>query len=57
MSMHEQYKGYSVFITRLARRVPLVKKELLTIPEHMSSPPGFSGVHVARTFFFLYSVL
>ena len=57
MSVHEQYKGYSVFITRLARRVPLVKKELLTIPEHMSSPPDFSGVHVARTFFFLYSVL
>jgi len=48
--MHEQYKGYSVFITRLARWVPLMKKELLTIPD-------FSGVHVVRTFFFLYSVL
>jgi len=26
------------FVTRLTRRVPLVEQELLTLPEHMSSP-------------------
>jgi hypothetical protein len=26
--------------------VPLVEQELLTLPEHLSSPPVFSGVHV-----------
>jgi hypothetical protein len=34
------------FVTRLIRRVPLVEKELLTLPEHLSSPPVFSGVSV-----------
>jgi hypothetical protein len=29
-----------------------VRQELLTLPEHMSSPPGFSGVHTARSFVF-----
>ena len=37
------------FVTRLTRRVPLVDQELLTLPEHMSSPPGFSGVRVTRS--------
>ena len=32
------------FVTRLTRRVPLVEVELLTLPEHLSSPPAFSGV-------------
>ena len=31
------------FVTRLTRRVPLVKQELLTLPEHLSSIPVFSG--------------
>ena len=31
------------------RRVPLVEQELLTLPEHVSSPPVFSGVHVTRS--------
>jgi hypothetical protein len=39
-------------ITRLTRRVPLVKQELLTLPENMSSPPVFSGVRVARSLVF-----
>jgi len=26
------------FVTRVTRRVPLVKQQLLTLPEHMSSP-------------------
>ena len=37
------------FVTRSTRRVPLVKQELLTLPEHMSSPPVFSGVPVTRS--------
>ena len=32
------------FITRLTRRVPLVDQEILTTPEHLSSPPVFSRV-------------
>jgi len=37
------------FVTRLTRRVPLVEHELLTPPEHLSSPPLFSGVSVTRS--------
>jgi hypothetical protein len=37
------------FVTRLTRRVPLVKQELLTLPEHLSSPPVFSEVRVTRS--------
>jgi cell division septum initiation protein DivIVA len=31
---------------RLTRQVPLVEHELQTIPEHLSSPPNFSGIRV-----------
>jgi hypothetical protein len=31
------------------RRVPIVEQELLTLPEHMSSPPVFSGVCVTQS--------
>ena len=37
------------FVTRLTRRVPLVKQELPNLPEHLSSPPVFSGVRVTRS--------
>ena len=37
------------FVTKLTRRVPLVEKELLTLLEHLSSSPFFSGVHVTRS--------
>jgi hypothetical protein len=37
------------FVTWLTRRVPLVEQELLTHPEHMSSPPVFSGVRFTRS--------
>ena len=37
------------FVTRLTRRVPLVQQELLTLSEHLSSPPVFSGVRVTRS--------
>jgi hypothetical protein len=36
------------FITRLTRWVPL-EQELLTLPEHLSSPTVFSGVPVTRS--------
>ena len=31
------------------RRVPLVEQELLTLVEHLSSPPVISGVRVTRS--------
>ena len=34
------------FVTRLTWRVSLVEQELLTLPEHLSSSPVFSGVCV-----------
>ena len=37
------------FLTGLTRRVPLVEQELPTFPEHLSSPPVFSGVRVTRS--------
>ena len=36
------------FVTRVTRRKSLVEQELPTLPEHLSSPPVFSGVRVAR---------
>ena len=29
--------------------LPLVEQELPTLPEHMISPPGFSGIHVTQS--------
>jgi len=37
------------FVNRLPRRVPLVEQELLTLPEHPSSLPIFSGVRNTRS--------
>jgi hypothetical protein len=37
------------FVTRLTSRVSLVEQELLTLPEHPRSYPGFSGVRVTRS--------
>ena len=37
------------FVTRLTRLVPLVEQELLTLPEHLSWLPVFSGVPVTRS--------
>ena len=36
-------------VTRVARWEPLVEQELLSLPEHLSSPPVFSGVYVTRS--------
>jgi len=38
------------FVTRSTRRVPLVEQALLTLLEHLSSPPVFNGVRVTRSF-------
>jgi hypothetical protein len=37
------------FVTRLTRRVPLAKQELLILQEHPSSPPVFIVVRVTRS--------
>jgi hypothetical protein len=39
----------TVFVTRLTRRVPLVEQALHTLPDCLSSPPVFSGVHATRS--------
>jgi hypothetical protein len=41
--------GLNLCAVPTSYRVPLVEQELLTIPEHLSSPPVFSGVRVTRT--------
>jgi hypothetical protein len=44
---------YSNMCTRVTTRwLPLVGEELLTIPEHLSSPPVFSGIRVTRSLVF-----
>ena len=35
-------------VTKVTRRVSLVEHDLLTIPEHPSSPRDFSGIHFAQ---------
>jgi hypothetical protein len=39
---------HSWLATGITRRMPLVGQKLLTLPEHTSSPPVFSGVRVTR---------
>ena len=39
-------------VTRLTWRVSLVEQELLTLPEHLSSPLVFSGVRVTQSLVF-----
>ena len=38
-----------VFVSRLTRRMPLVEQDLLTLPDHPSSSPVFSGIRVTRS--------
>jgi len=40
---------YHRFVTRLTLQVSLVERELLTLPEQLSSPPVYSGVRVTRS--------
>ena len=37
------------FVTILTRRVPLVEQQLLSLPDHLSSPTVFSEVRVTRS--------
>jgi hypothetical protein len=39
---------FTGFVTILTRRVALMEQGLLTLPDHMSSTPVFSGVRVTR---------
>jgi hypothetical protein len=43
--------------TWITRRVPLVEHELLSIPEHLSSPPINSGVRLAPFVLFLLAIV
>ena len=42
----------SNFVTRETRPVVLVKHEHITLPEHLSSPPVYSGIRVVRSVVF-----
>ena len=42
-----------LFVIRVTRRVLLMEQELLAHPNHPRWPPGFSGVHVARSLVFM----
>jgi hypothetical protein len=42
------------FVTRLTRWVPLVEQELLTLPEHLSSPPVLVGFVLLDLLFYMY---
>jgi hypothetical protein len=37
------------FIDAIFHSLPVLEQELLTLPEHLSSPPVFSGVRVTRS--------
>jgi hypothetical protein len=45
------------FVTRLTRQVPLVEQELLTLQEHLSSSPDFSGVRVTQYLYVLWIIV
>jgi hypothetical protein len=40
------------FVTRVTRLMSHVEQELLTVPVHPSSPPGFRGVRFPRSLYF-----
>jgi hypothetical protein len=45
-------------VTKVTRRVPLVEQELISLPEHLSLHPAFSGVRLTRSIFgFMCNVL
>jgi hypothetical protein len=50
--MLDAWYGWEIglgFVTRLTQRVPLVEQELLTLQEHLSWPPVFSGLCIAQS--------
>ena len=44
------------FVTRLTRRVPLVKQELISLPEHLSSPLVLVGFMLRYLWFCVYTL-
>jgi hypothetical protein len=44
--------AYHGFVARLTGQVPLAEQDLLTLPEHMSSPPVFNEFRVTRSLVF-----
>ena len=44
-----QWLERRLFITRVTRRAPLVGKELIILPKHLSLPLVFSGVHLTQS--------
>jgi ABC-type amino acid transport system permease subunit len=54
---HRALSLFMRFVTSVTRRVPLVEQSLLTLPEHLSSPPVCSGVRVVRSLVFLCNIL
>jgi hypothetical protein len=49
VSAWELARPITGFVTRITRRVSLLEQEMLTLPEHLSPPPVFSGVRVTRS--------
>jgi hypothetical protein len=44
------FNFYDIYFDLIVTRpAPLVEQELLTLPEHLSSPPVFSAVRVTRS--------
>ena len=43
------YGFFTGFVTRVKRRELPVEQDMPTLPDHPSSPPIFSGVHIARS--------
>ena len=41
-----------MFVARVIRQRPLVEQDLFALPEHTSSPSGFSGIRVAQSLVF-----
>ena len=48
-SLHVKSWCWGGLVTRLLRWVSLVEQELLTLPEHLRSPPVFSGISLTRS--------
>jgi hypothetical protein len=49
MQKAKEWSCITGFVSRLTRQVPLVEQDLLTLLEHLSLPPVFSGVCVIRS--------
>jgi len=49
VSLHFYMLKYLLLILSVTQQVLLMEQELLTLPEHLSSPPVFSGVRVTQS--------